>query len=426
VLKSSRRAALILSGSALVLAGSVLPAQAAASGWRVSATFTVRKGVSFQTGVDAVSAKDAWEVGFSGKDSGNSAPQFNLRHWTGKAWRTVTLPARTAKAWAKDAAFLTQVGASSARNVWVVDAVSGAYLRLNGTRWSTGRLPGGGPSSESFLVITAVKVFSASNVWAFGESDSISSDDAAPYAAHYNGKRWSTVSVPAPASGSGVIAAVAAVSSASIWAVEQTQPSGGVTPGLEPLPVVLHWTPATGWQDAAQQPALVAGDNLSSVAAEPDGDIWIGGSATNRKKGTSPLAAEWNGTAWSAPRLLGAASSADWEIGSMAPDGSGGLWAVATADSADIAGAAATARSVTAAGRIATARSAAASSSEPQHLYHLQHATWSRVLPGFGKRQWLLEALALVPRSHSVWAVGALQAGSAADGLIAIDGPTPR
>ena len=396
---ASRRAAFVLSGSAVALVAGTLPAQAATTGWRVDATFSVHASASVLTSVDAVSGGDAWAVGFTAKDTGSAAPQSVIRHWAGKTWKAVTLPAKTAKAWAKEEPVFSVVGASSPKDVWIFGGFSGGYLRLNGKRWSTGHLPGSSAASGALVEITAVKVFSSGNVWAFGTRAKFSAnkDTPLPYAAHYNGSKWSTAKVPVPTSDGGVIAGVSAVSSHQMWAIENTEiETSGSAPVAGP-PVVLAWTAATGWQDAAEQPTLAAGDELSSVTAGPGGDIWFGGSARNSAKGTTPLAAEWNGTTWSIAALPAGASSADWELGQMAPDGSGGIWAVVNADNRG-----------------------------SERLWHLSGTTWSQVTPNFGQHTWLLEALAWVPHTRSVWGAGASKRGSGADGLIAIDGPTPR
>jgi hypothetical protein len=398
---ASRRAAVVLAGSALALAGGLVPAQAATSGWRIDATYAIRGSSNLLTDVAAVSPSDAWATGIVGKNSGSSL-QTLIEHWTGKAWRPVTLPAKIARKWAQQDTILPALGAVSASKIWVFGGFEGGYLRLNGGRWSIGQLPGGGSATSGGLVlIDAVKVFSSNNVWAFGEWSSPSStlETSAPYAAHYTGRKW--VQVPVP--GSGTITAVAAASSNGMWAIEGglsyfgTSISSGPTP-----PVVIHWTPSAGWQDdASQQPPLMASDQLSSVVAEPNGDVWFGGSAHNKKKGTTPLAAEWNGSAWSVKDLPTRATSADWDLDAMTPDGSGGIWALAQA-----------------------------SSGQTAQIWRLHRGSWSRVSPAFGKRRWTLFALALVPHTRSVWAVGAVLIGKAssgtADGLIAVDGSPSR
>jgi hypothetical protein len=395
---ASRHALIALAGSVLALGGNILPAHAATGGWRVDTTFAIRDSANLFTSVSAVSPSDAWATGLVGTASGNSLPQILIRHWTGKAWRPATPPAKIARKWARQDAILSVVGAASARSVWVFGGVEGHYLRLDGGRWSLGRLPDlGSAKSGRLVLIDAVTVFSSSNVWAFGEHNAVSKSlaESAPYAAHYNGHKWVRVTVP----GSGTMMAVGAASSSDMWAIEGGLSAFGVPISSGPTPpVVLHWTTSNGWQKASPQPALPESDQLSSVVAGPNGDVWIGGSATNRAKGTTPLAAEWNGTSWSVKRLPMRATSADWLLGAMTPDGTGGIWG------------------------LVQARSGAAA-----QIWRLHRSRWSRVSPAFGKRRWTLEALAQVPRTHSVWAVGAVLVGkSNANGLIAVDGPLPR
>ena len=404
---ASRRAAIVLAGSALALAAGLIPAQAATTGWRTDATVATRGYETVFTSVAASSRADAWATGLSGNAKGTKL-QTVIRHWTGKTWRSVTLPAKTEKAWAKTDPFITEVGAASSRSVWVFGGFYGGYLRLNGSRWSVATLPGGGAKSGNLLEIDAVKVFSGSNAWAFGVLDSLSSstDAGVPYAAHYNGKKWSRVGVP----GSGAISAVAAPSAGEIWAVEDA------TAGLTGLgirsainrtaalsasgtaPVVLEWTASTGWVQAALQPALSDSDVITSAAAEPNGDIWIGGSAPNKASGTTPVAADWNGTAWSSVSDLPMkASSTDWALEAMAPDGSGGLWGLAEGGNGS--------------GRV----------------FQLTSTKWSTVSTSFGKHPWVLLALTLVPGTRSAWGVGAVEASkSSANGLIAVTGALPR
>lgn len=393
----SGRAAIILAGSALALAGNILPADAATTGWRVDTTIAVRGNANLLSSVTAVSPSDAWATGLVGKTSGSALPHTFIRHWNGKAWRPVPLPATIARQWARQDAFFSEVGASSARSVWVFGGLEGGYLRLSGGRWSLRRLPGAGSvSSGTILQIDAAKVFSGSNVWALGERTSVSGTQLvnAAYAAHYNGRKWVQVTVP----GSFAITAVSAASSKEMWAVEGSVNIFGTSifPGPTP-PVVLHWTASTGWQDASPQPTLAKGDQLTSVVAEPNGDVWFGGSAKNPARGTTPLAAEWTGTSWSVKDLPMRATSTKWMIGGMTPDGTGGIWAQASHNS------------------------------QGSQIWRLHSGRWSQVRTAFGKRRWILQALALVPRTHSVWAVGAVLVGkSSSDGLIAVHGPLPR
>jgi hypothetical protein len=412
---ASRCAAIVAAGSALALAGGLVPAQAATSGWRTDTTVAVRGSQTVLIDVAASSPSDAWATGFSIKDKGTGLPQAVIRRWTGKAWSAVTIPGKVGRAWARTTPIDSPVGAASARSVWVFGSFNGSYLRLSGSRWSIGRLPGAGSATSNVLIfVDAVKAFSSTDVWAFGVKD-LASGSQEPYAAHYDGHKWSTATVP----GSGGITAVAAVSSKDIWAVESVDSSPSLltaaagrsgaartaaarlraASSAATAPVVLQWTSKSGWQDAAQQPTLAATDQLISAVAEPGGHVWFGGSADNSAKGTSSLTAEWNGTGWSVKDLPGKASSAGWEVASMAPDGTGGIWALSDNNA-----------------------------SGAERIWHLHGTTWSQARPAFGKHQWILEALTVVPGTRSVWAVGAVQGSSksSVNGLIAVDGPLAR
>jgi hypothetical protein len=396
---SSRRVAVVLSGTALALTAATLPAQAATTGWRVNSVFAAARGSeSAVTNVDAVSARDAWTAGFT---LNSRSIQSVLRHWTGKSWRRVTLPTAIAKSWNASFPIFSPVAASSASNVWVFTSFPGGrYLHLNGKRWSLGSLPGAGTVAGPGLEIMAASDLGKNNAWAFGAKINLSrpTPTSVPYAAHFNGSKWKGQTLP----GKGVITAVSVTSSRSMWAVVGS-PNAVVSPGSAQgasKPVVLHWTPSGGWQRAAVQPALPVGANLTSVQAGPGGTVWIGGSVRNSAKGTTAFAAKWTtaASAWALARL-GGASAGKWELTDMASDGRGGIWGIAVAKNVK---------------------------GEPERMWHLSGATWSKVTPGFGKREWILTQLATVPGTASVWGVGALKAGTSGNALIAIDGPTPR
>jgi hypothetical protein len=389
----ARRAAFVLTGGAVALAGVALPAQAAGiPGWRSSTTYSVQKGQALFTSIDAISARDAWATGLSVRNGSTNLQPF-IRQWNGRAWQSVTLPPATARAWARGYPLVSAIAASSPSSVWIFGGLtSPAYLRLHGKRWTTGRLPGA--SGGDIVIISSAVAFSPSNVWAFGVrvDEATEQPTATPYAAHYNGSRWSLSPVP----GNAGIMGVSAASASSIWAVEGTDADPvtgiGATSGR---PAVLHWTASGGWQEPAQ-PALPAGSHLSSVLAEPQGKVLVGGSEPNARKGRSPMTLTWNGTSWSAPSEA-APTSAKWEIASLVPDGRGGTWALGDGTNGNSA-----------------------------ELWHLVGARWLVAKPNFGRHTWIMFQLSAVPHSDSVWGAGAVREGKTTDGLIGVAGATPR
>ena len=393
---SSRRAAVALSTGATLLAvgAAGLPAQAATiPGWRISAAISVRDQAVLVTGMTAVNARDAWSTGIAITSKGAFTPE--VRHWTGKSWAAVKLPAKVARSWATTEPIQTTVGASSASNVWFFGSLQGAaYLRLNGSRWSVGHLPGNNPAAGKIIEINTVTVLSRSDVWALGTTDDVTTDQPTetPYAAHFNGSRWTVTHVPGD---SGIIAASAA-SADSIWAVAGTPAASesdffGGSAGQQ---TVLHWGPKGGWQQLTE-PALPAATHLSGVVFEA-GKVVVGGSEPNGRKGRSPLLITWNGKAWSKPTVPGA-STTKWDLAGLAPDGRSGYWVVGSAQS-----------------------------NGDGRLWHVTGAKWGAVKPAFGRHAWALFRIALVPHTDSVWGAGAIDAGKSTVGLIALAGPTPR
>jgi hypothetical protein len=406
MLKSSvRRAALVLSGSAVVLAGSMLPAQAATTGWRSATAVTVKDRGVMLTAVAAPAANDAWASGVSATGSGADTREV-MEYWNGRSWKPVTLPSKVAKVWANTDGAFQVVGASSASNVWAVDQIpavksdTDTYLRLSGHRWTTGTLPGSSAKSGHEVLVTSVEVLGNSNVWVFGGELKVSSTQVtfAPYAAHFTGQRWSTVAVP----GANEITAVSEIAPNNMWAVTGTSGfggpefgSGGSAPAAS---TVLHWN-GSSWQAAAVQPsALPSGADLTAITAAGGNRLTIGGDVANSAgKTTSAFADQFNGTAWSAPSTL-PKFGAGGEIVSLVPNGHDGLWALSS--------------------NLDALRS---------QLWQNSGGRWSSpASPKFGNRLCELMQLAAVSGGRSVWAAGVEGTEKSFHGVIAIEGPTPR
>jgi roadblock/LC7 domain-containing protein len=403
----SSRAAIVLSGSAIALAAVTVPAQAAtaATGWRAVTTIGVKGSLAIMTGVDAVSANDAWAAGFAGTSSGGK-PDALIEHWAGRTWQQVKLPARVAKAWDHFGPTEVLVGASSATNMWAVtqvgaDARGDGYLRLSGRTWTAGALPGSSASDDSLVLVTSVLVLK-SGTWVFGGKLGVTGtkESFVPYAEHYNGRRWSAVKV----AGTGEITAASAVSANNIWAVTGTT---GVAEeiaageGTAVPSVVLHWN-GTSWQKEAAQPSLPAGGDLTSITV---GKQFLVGGDVGTSGTTVQFTDQLSRGKWSAPVDLPrsgvsakASNDLPYQIESLVPAGAGSYWALSGNETM-----------------------------VPPMFWHYAGGKWSAVAsPTFGDKHRALLQLSDVAGSASVWAVGALGTESAAKGLIALTGPTPR
>jgi hypothetical protein len=354
------------------------PSPASVVGWRVSATLSVPGKPVILLNVDAVSARDAWAAGVVVSGYGTSVRPL-IAHWDGRTWRPVALPGK-ARPLATQSLF-GYVGASSASNVWAV-SVGGRYLRRDGRHWTQGRLPG---SATGRLIVDSVRAFGPADVWAFGgrSSGPESKLRFAPYAARFDGRRWSTVKVP----GRGPVSAVSAISRGDMWAVAGGQsPIVGVSANVSR---VLHWN-GTAWRDVAVEPRLPRRAYFTSILARARNDIWAGGSVLNRRQGTSELVMHWNGKAWARVSPPSVATEQDHVISAFAPDGRRGIWALG----ANLGGAA--------------------------RLWRFSGRAWSAPI----RLPWDLYQLEAVPGTGSIWALGENLAATA--GLIVRHGPVPR
>jgi hypothetical protein len=155
-----------------------------------------------------------------------------IKHWNGRTWTGVRVPARAAEAWQRtrgpDAPFRSAVAASPG-DAWIVASIGGAYLRIAGSRWSVGELPHGG--AYNYVGVSSVIAVSNSDVWVFGYllDDNVTAGNVRPYAARFDGHTWTATTVP----GSGTIEGASAASPGSIWAV--TSPADGGKPGWSAL-----------------------------------------------------------------------------------------------------------------------------------------------------------------------------------------------
>lgn len=354
----------------------------ASTGWRVSASVSVRGRIAVITDVDADSGGDAWAIGASA--GGDVSNHTVIEHWTGKAWRRVMLPARLVNRIDRRNDRLGLVGASSSRDVWIF-SVKGQYLRRIGGRWASGRLP---RQETGDLFPQTVRVFGPDDVWVLGcRARSLISlpSGCHPYAARFNGRNWRVFRLP----GRGDPGEVSALSTDDIWTIISRAGEGG--PDASAHSQVIHWN-GKNWRAAPIQPAVPPGAQLSAITAISDSDVWVGGTAPNSRHGTYELIRRWNGRAWVGVSPAGQRRNAQPFVEDLVPDGTGGVWELAITGSYD----------------------------EQSRLRHFSHGHWiasTRV-------GWLLIQIAAVPGTDSTWGVGISK--DLTRGVIVLHGRRPR
>jgi hypothetical protein len=396
--RTSWRSAVGMAAGALGLVGAMAaaPAQAATTGWRVYDQIPVDGYVAELTSIAVVSATDAWAVGDSFDDVG-TGPAIVL-HWTGKAWSRVRLPARVAAFWNANGGGLAVdvVGASSAHSVWAFDD-SGGFIHLSSRGWTSGTVPGTSGADLRTVTVSAIKVFSPTDVWIFG---GISEGDhfavAIPYAARFNGQKWVRIAIP----GSGSVAGVSAMSGRDMWAaVGPASASEGAGTAS-----VVRWN-GTRWRPVmVQPPKLPRGAGWTAIDARSDGDVWVAGggaSPTGATTGTRERIYHWTGKRWLATVLPARASAQGFNLVSLAPDGSG-LWGLDSIVITPMMGG-------------PTPIVAPCSM-----IWHLSRTRWTG--PTVPIRSACLDQLASAAGGKSTWAVGT----SLDNGLVALDGPAPH
>jgi hypothetical protein len=173
--------------------------------------------------VAAVSPSNAWAVGTTG-DANQGTGQTLIEHWNGKAWARVPTPNEGT------ASFLQAVTAVSAGNAWAVGyfvASNGTYralsLHWNGKAWAN--VPSPTPGGDGQLL--GVTASPTHDVWASGVLNTTRCGHGPPQCQtlteHWNGTAWQVVASPDPPSGYlDSLWGISAVSRTDIWAAGTT------------------------------------------------------------------------------------------------------------------------------------------------------------------------------------------------------------
>lgn len=280
---------------------------------------------SFQGQLDSVTAassSDAWAAGYSGTlpDTGTL-----MLHWDGRRWSRITSPGVLDGV----PGMVEDVTAVSATDAWAVgftgptqgDSVSAdkpLVLHWDGARWSeVAGLP---------LVTGALTgiTMSRHRGWVVGASEV--AGHAQPLIMRWDGAGWHQVPAPASSAAVPVLRRVALTSAGTAWAIGNAPVHG--SPDLS-HGVLMGWN-GSSWQRASF-PIAGPRNSLFDVAAGPDGTAWAVGqdetaaaSVNNIRVASPPLSMRWTGAAWQAVPVPGA--KAGFYGITVAPGGA--VWAV--------------------------------------------------------------------------------------------------
>ena len=312
----------VLSGAAPAMAMAAPPAAPAAGGggWRVAAVVPAGAGRAELTRMVATGPADAWAAGVA-----CTAPcargRLVVDHWNGQLWRQVRLP----RSLPAVGYFVTAIGASSPRNVWIFaqsprkDTVA---VRWDGVTWARVRLPGWffphagvGAFGQGYL---RTEVLGPGRVWVFD----VFAPSRHPFAAFWNGRSWERRPLPMSP------LAVSALSPTNMWVVGESglavSVNGGRTGPLREA--ARHWDGRRWHTVPLPDPVLAGGHEFIPAAAAAQGaqSLWVQGPVTSPSTGPGPnQLLRWDGHQWT--RTASPVKGFNL-LGAMSLDGQGGVW----------------------------------------------------------------------------------------------------
>jgi hypothetical protein len=239
--------------------------------------------------VSAVSATDAWAVGNATPGETATSQQMLIEHWNGRKWSTTPTPDVST-----DTYVLSGVSAISATDAWVIGSwdaygvnARALILHWNGRKWSKVASPN--PVGRALLGVSAASVGDA---WAVGQYTN-AGGQAATLTEHWNGRKWSKVASPGPSPGEGNgLSGVSTLTPKEAWAVG----SSGTSEGWRTL--VVRWN-GKAWKPVASPNPGSSFDILNGVSAISATDAWAVGYYSSTKGNTQiTLILRWNGKAW--------------------------------------------------------------------------------------------------------------------------------
>jgi hypothetical protein len=261
--------------------------------------------------ISALAPGDVWAVGLYNTD-GSWQPMSE--HWDGSAWSRVRTPTLAG------GGRLLGVSAVTSDDVWAVGEqipfvdFEPLILHRNGSGWNEVAAPGAPLGGQ----LNAVAAVSADDVWAVGSRIVSADGDARSYVAHWDGTSWTRVHTP-----NGIarprfteINAVTALAKDDVWAV-----GWGFTRGDSFASFALHWD-GRRWTRMSL-PAPVGQTVYQSLSAASPNDIWAVGHYDNQ--GSQAITAHWDGSNWSQVDFPGLPSSA---LDGVAAASSDDVWAV--------------------------------------------------------------------------------------------------
>jgi hypothetical protein len=266
-----------------------LPAAASAKcGWKIdsSPNPSTYNSLKFVAGS---STSDVWAVGTSQSASGATAT-LGL-HWNGKSWTT------TATQNPGVSNQLRGVADVSPTDAWAVGVQffssggnQGLIEQWTGAAWKVVASP---TKSGEYIYLNAVTAIAANDVWAAG-GEFTASGTQAPATMHFNGTKWTIVPIPAVGAYGSTLVQIVGTSPTDAWAIGDSWTSSQHN---DFVTLAEHWN-GKKWV-VVKTPNTTGIDNVfnSGVALAPD-DVWAIGDYWNGSI-FQTLTEHYNGKVWS-------------------------------------------------------------------------------------------------------------------------------
>jgi hypothetical protein len=263
--------------------------------------------------VAVVAANNVWAVG--SYVDGAGITQSLVEHWNGNVWTVVP-----SYATAVTHNGLKAVAAVTANDIWAVGFVSPSgqgqslLLHWDGLSWSRVTAPTGGTYSG----LSGVVALAADDVWAVGFSG------FGTHTLHWDGTAWTIIPSPNPATGTGILQAVAAVAPNDVWAVGYSFENPDLHHSL-----TLHWN-GTTWAIVPSPDPADHYNELNAVTASAPNDVWAIGQALPYVPGQyEVLSLHWDGSTWTllTPPQYGGADNIAYGVTNF---GANNVWLVGT------------------------------------------------------------------------------------------------
>ncbi|MCW2914934.1 MAG: hypothetical protein JWN52_3002 [Actinomycetia bacterium] len=227
---------------------------------------------------------DVWAVGTTGNGtSGPDASHGLAEHWNGRTWSAIATPRPDSRS------KLLGVTAPSRTLAWAVgvSVLDGHYqtliLRWDGTRWTRTSSPNPGTRINYLVSVWAPNPQEA---WAVGYT-STGSGPLKGLVLHWNGTDWVPVHIP-DTTERALLLGIHGSGPSDVWAVGR----------LGNRTLSEHWN-GTTWSIVASPGDPGTTMNLTGVWARSSTDVWAAGGYVDGAGQSHPLAAHFNGTAWS-------------------------------------------------------------------------------------------------------------------------------